>query len=307
MVRRAGTDVVVLVVVTLAVAAAVVAAPAPAPAASRREAVVLRAVENMYSGPSAEKDVVSQAFLGQVVGVIEVKGAFARIETPDGYQGFIPLAAISRYPGATTPRYAARGTVAEITSLVANVYREPDVTTARPKAKAPLGARLEITDGPLKDRWYEARLPTGEIGFIQKGDVRVMDASAPRPLGGPLDLVATGRRLLGAPYLWGGMTPLGVDCSGFVSLVYRVNGRVLPRDADLQFKDPSATAVERADLAPGDLVFFGRSPEKITHVGLYVDEGRFLDATTYETPVVREDRLDDPHWAEIYQGARRPR
>ena len=148
----------------------------------------------------------------------------------------------------------------------------------------------------------------GGIGrFVQKGDVRVAEATAPRPMGGPSDLVATGRRLLGAPYLWGGMTPLGVDCSGFVSLVYRVNGRVLPRDADLQFADPNATPVERPDLQPGDLVFFGRSKEKISHVGMYVGEGRFLDATTYETPVVREDRLDDPHWSQIYQGARRPR
>jgi cell wall-associated NlpC family hydrolase len=197
--------------------------------------------------------------------------------------------------------------VAEVTSLVANIYRESDVTTARPKARAPLSARLEVTEGPIKDRWYEVRLPNGEIGFVQKGDVRVAEASAPRPPGAPEDLVATARRLLGTPYLWGGMTPLGVDCSGFAALVYRVHGRILPRDAALQFADPSAAPVDRALLQPGDLVFFGRSPEKITHVGLFVGEGRFISATTYETPVVREDRLDDPHWAEIYQGARRPR
>jgi cell wall-associated NlpC family hydrolase len=103
------------------------------------------------------------------------------------------------------------------------------------------------------------------------------------------------------------MTPLGIDCSGFVSLVYRVHGRVLPRDADLQFGDPKAEVVERASLQPADLLFFGRSPSKITHVGMYLGDGRFIDATTYETPVVREDRLDDSHWVALYQGARRPR
>jgi cell wall-associated NlpC family hydrolase len=103
------------------------------------------------------------------------------------------------------------------------------------------------------------------------------------------------------------MTPLGIDCSGFVSLVYRVHGKVLPRDADLQFGDPKAAVVERTDLLPGDLLFFGRTASKITHVGLYLGDGRFLNATTYETPVVREDRLDDIHWTELYQGARRPR
>jgi cell wall-associated NlpC family hydrolase len=103
------------------------------------------------------------------------------------------------------------------------------------------------------------------------------------------------------------MTPAGLDCSGFVSLVYRVHGRILPRDAHLQFKDAESDPVERDRLEPGDLVFFGRAPDKISHVGLYAGEGRFLDATTYETPMVREDRLDDPHWSALYRGARRPR
>ncbi len=81
---------------------------------------------------------------------------------------------------------------------------------------------------------------------------------------------------------------------------------MLPRDADLQFEDPTARAVERPDLHVGDLLFFGRAANKITHVGMYLGDGRFINATTHETPVVREDRLDDPHWTALYQGARRP-
>jgi gamma-D-glutamyl-L-lysine dipeptidyl-peptidase len=276
-------------------------------AAARAEAVVTRTVENMYSAPNADKDVVSQAFLGQTVGILEAKGTFVKVETPDRYQGWIATAALSRYATVATPRYASSGRVADVRSLIANVYRETDVTTARPKAKAPLSARLEVLDGPIQDRWYKVRLPNGEMGFVQKGDVEVRDAATPRSVGSPTDLVATGRRLLGVPYLWGGMTPLGVDCSGFVGLVYRVHGRVLPRDADLQFGDPKAQAVERADLQPGDLVFFGRAASNITHVGMYLGDDRFINATTHETPIVREDRLDDGHWVALYQGARRPR
>jgi cell wall-associated NlpC family hydrolase len=276
-------------------------------AATGAEAVVTRSVENMYSAPSVDKDVVSQAFLGQTVGIVETKGAFLKIETPDRYQGWIPAGAVGRYASATTPRYASKGTVADVRSLMANIYREPDVTTARPKAKAPLGSRLEVLEGPIGDRWYKLRLPSGDAGFILKGDIDVHDAAAARPAGTTADLLATGRRLLGVPYLWGGMTPLGIDCSGFVGLVYRVHGHVLPRDADLQFGDPTAAVVERADLLPGDLLFFGRAASKITHVGMYLGDGRFINATTYETPVVREDRLDDDHWVALYQGARRPR
>jgi cell wall-associated NlpC family hydrolase len=290
-----------------ALGGSVLCVAANADSAARAEAVVTRTVENMYSAPTLEKDVVSQAFLGQTVGILETRGAFVKVETPDRYQGWIPAGALTRYPSAATPRYAFKGTVAEVRSLWANVYREADVTTARPRSKAPLGARLEVVKGPLQDRWYEVRLPNGEAGFVQQGDILVHDAASPLPAGAAADLVATGRRLLGVPYLWGGMTPLGLDCSGFVSLVYRVHGRVLPRDADLQFRDPRADVVARADLLAGDLLFFGRAPDKITHVGMYLGAGRFLNATTHETPVVREDLLDDVHWAALYQGARRPR
>jgi gamma-D-glutamyl-L-lysine dipeptidyl-peptidase len=280
---------------------------ASARAAARAEGVVTRSVENMYSAPSADQEVVSQAYLGQTVGIVAARGTFLKIETPDRYQGWISAGAVSRYPTATTRRYASSGTVADVRSLISFVYQQADVTTARPRTKAPLGARLEVLAGPIQDRWYKVRLPTGEAGFVQTGDVFVHDAAATHSVGTIADLLATGRRLLGVPYLWGGMTPLGLDCSGFVSLVYRIHGRVLPRDADQQFADAKAAVIERADLEPGDLLFFGRTAGKITHVGMYLGDGRFISSTTYETPVVREDRLDDAHWTALYQGARRPR
>ena len=151
------------------------------------------------------------------------------------------------------------------------------------------------------------RLPSGDTGYVQAGDVKAVDPAAPRRRGSPEDLVATARRFLGVPYLWGGMTVHGIDCSGLVSRVYHANGSDLPRDADQQFADPDADPVEAPALRPGDLLFFGSDAKNITHVGLYAGDGRFIDATTHETPVVREDRLDDPHWSSIYQGARRPR
>lgn len=281
-------------------------APPPSPGPPG-QALVVAAVENLYAAPSAEAEVASQALLGQTVTLLEERGAFARVETPDRYQGWLRRGALVAYAGADAPRYAARGRVAEVVSLFANVYREADVTTARPKLVAPFTARLEAQDeAPAGEaRWLRVRLPSGEAGFVQAGDVRVTDAAAPRPQPTGPELVAQARRFLGLPYLWGGMTPAGIDCSGFVAAVYRAGGRVLPRDADLQFADPAARPVERAALEPGDLVFFGR--DAVSHVGLYAGDGRFVHATTHERPVVQESRLDEPHWAEIYRGARRPR
>ena len=276
-----------------------------APADDRREAVVLLPVENMYSHPDPGTDVVSQAVIGQLVAVLATEADFARIETPDHYPGWIRQAALLSYPGPSGPRYGTRGTLAEVVSLVANIYKEPSVTSARPLSQAPLGARLEVASAPEKGGWCRLRLPDGASGFIQAGDIREREAGAPTPRASPAELVATARRLLGLPYLWGGMTPWGLDCSGLVGLVYHAHGVTLPRDADLQFEDPRAQVVQRRHLRPGDLVFFGRG--KVTHVGLYVGGGRFINATTHTTPTVREDALDDPHWSALYRGARRPR
>jgi hypothetical protein len=271
------------------------------------EAVVTVAVENMYAAPDESVEMVSQATLGQVVEVLDRSGTFARVRTPDGYEGWLRRDAVVEYADPETPRYARAGRVVEVTSLMAYVYREADVTSVRPRTRAPLATRLEVAGGGPGERWLAVRLPSGGTGYVQTGDVQPVDLAAPRRRGSPEEVLATARRFLGVPYLWGGMTAHGVDCSGFVSRVYHANGVVLPRDADLQFHDPNSVPVERGALQPGDLVFFGRDPGDVTHVGLYLGDGRFINATTHETPVVREDRLDDPHWSPLYQGARRPR
>jgi cell wall-associated NlpC family hydrolase len=290
---------------SLAALALIVIEAAAASAAERREAVVLATVENMYSRPDESADVVSQAVLGQIVGVVETQGEFARIETPDRYPGWITRRALRVYGNAAEPRYASRGALVEVVSLIANVYREPDVTTARPKTQATLGVRLELAQRDAKEGWHAVRLPAGDTGYIHAGDVSVTDAATPPKRAAGEELVGTARRFLGLPYLWGGMTPLGLDCSGFVAQVYRTGGVVLPRDADLQFDDRNARPVERAELRPGDLVFFGR--RKITHVGVYAGDGRFVHATTHATPRVQESRLGEPYWSALYRGARRPR
>ena len=284
------------------------AAQAPAPAA-RAEAVIVSPVENMYARPDAASAVVSQALLGQIVTVVEDKDGFAQVETPDQYRGWLAEGAIFRYRDPGAPRYARTGTIADVVALMANLYRDPDVTTARPKSQAPLATRLEVVsaaalpEGHEGERWVTVRLPTGERAYVQRGDVRLGEAGAVRAPGSGNDLLATARRFTGVPYLWGGMSSRGLDCSGLVSRVYAANGFDLLRDADIQFSDPRGRAVTRDALEPGDLLFFGKT--KATHVGLYAGNGRFLSATTHETPAVHEDSMDDPYWAPRFLGARR--
>lgn len=111
--------------------------------------------------------------------------------------------------------------------------------------------------------------------------------------------------LVGTPYRNGGNTPAGgFDCSGLVGYVFAdAAGISLPRTA-AEIARADAVTVDRDELESGDLVFFHGRGRQVTHVGIYVGEGRFVHAPN-RGGTVRLDRLDDTYWREHYSGARR--
>jgi cell wall-associated NlpC family hydrolase len=98
----------------------------------------------------------------------------------------------------------------------------------------------------------------------------------PAPVDG--EPLAVAREYLGAPYLWGGLTSQGIDCSGLVHMAYRRLGRIVPRDADQQ--EDAGTEVE--ELRPGDLITYGEPGEAADHVAFWLGEGRILHSTGRE-------------------------
>jgi cell wall-associated NlpC family hydrolase len=267
--------------------------------------VVVVSVANMYSGPSDKNDVVSQAIYGSDVGLVVARGEWSRIQTSDHYKGWVPSRQIRIL--LTGNGYAKSGPTVQVESLFANIYAEPDIMKHKPVVTVPYETRLELVsdtkvkDGkPAPEGWLQVHLPDLRNAWVQAGDV----VADPKSLSIP-ESIELAKRFLGIPYLWGGRSSFGFDCSGFTQMLLRARGINMPRDADQQAAWNGVTAVERKHLQPGDLLFFGSSPKQITHTGMYIGDGQFIHDTTNGHPVVQISRLDDEPWTKLLVACRR--
>ncbi|WP_094604692.1 hypothetical protein SPSIL_020770 [Sporomusa silvacetica DSM 10669] len=114
-------------------------------------------------------------------------------------------------------------------------------------------------------------------------------------------IIQTSMRYRGVPYVFGGTSPDGFDCSGFTRYVFAQSGVYLPRMADEQFEVGRHVSYGR--LQPGDLVFFSTYTSGASHVGIYIGDSRFISATS--SSGVKIDSLDSGYWGSCYIGARR--
>ena len=263
--------------------------------------VVIVPVANMFSRATLDADVVSQAIYGTAVTPLEEKEGWVRVKTPDDYPGWMETAAIRRR-AVDEKLYASSGKIAHVDSLSANLYREASVTRHAPMITVPFETRLEvIAQGEGRSQnWFQVHLPDGRSSWIQAGDVTV----DPKPLDIE-NCITLAKKFLGVTYTWGGMSSFGYDCSGFMEMLIRHRGILMPRDAALQAGWSGAVKVERNELQPGDLLYFGASTARITHTGMYIGNGEFIHDTTNTHPMVQISRLDDQPWTKLLVVARR--
>ncbi len=267
-----------------------------------RSLAIAVSVADVRREPGAAAELVTQALIGaQAIPLEEAPGGWTRIRLVD-YTGWTRTESLAA-PARSTARMAV------VTATQAPLY-----ATARGMAivgEVFATSVLPITSAGQRATSGRVRvaLPGKRVAWIEADSVDERPSDEPFPLRGAESAVALARRLLGTPYLWGGITAKGVDCSGLAQLACREGGDIIPRDADQQYA-AMTYVVERADVQFGDLVFFA-SGGAITHVGIALANMTLLHASgSGESVIITSlDPAEGGYSARLagmYAGARRP-
>jgi hypothetical protein len=219
--------------------------------------------------PSDSAEMVTQLLLGDTFEILESRNGWELIRiTFDGYEGWIDK---KQYLPLKSSEFESIQRSPQAISLEL-VYHSKDSN----------GEPLLIAFGSNLPGFNGSTFSIGEKSFIFSGKSILSDKK-----NNPAYIVKTALSLVNIPYQWGGRSPFGIDCSGFVQLVCKVNGINLPRDAS----DQSAigTTIDFvAEAQPGDLAFFDNSEGSIVHVGILVTPNRIIHASG----MVRLDMFD---------------
>ncbi|MGG1632873.1 NlpC/P60 family protein [Rossellomorea sp. NRS-1567] len=218
-----------------------------------------------------ENRIQSQALFGQEVLVMEEEDGWSHVIIPDqatskdnqGYPGWVPSAQLSLGELTQTDTYAI------VISKFTNLINEGD------EVELALSFQTILPVVKEHDHVIEVVTPLG-TRFLKQKDVIISTTKVNDQKGSGQDIVNSGKTFLDLPYLWGGMTSYGFDCSGFSYTMCKANGYLIPRDANDQAKAGKEVALDQ--LEPGDLLFFAYEEGKgsIHHVGIYHGDGKMI-------------------------------
>jgi hypothetical protein len=241
--------------------------------------IAASSVADVRRSPLHAAELVTQLVYGDGVTPLKTEGEWYLLRLDDGYIGWVRSWHLYELSPEDQASYKERARHRVATNHAVVLHGPDDASL--PVTDLVIGTPVEVR-GCGKRGWRAARLPDGKEGFLASRSIEKIPV---RKRISRRRLSATGMRFLGIPYLWGGSTPKGFDCSGLIQRIYRLNGVVIPRDTDLQSRvgrekpaNSTDTAAAVPVLATGDLLFFGKTPSSISHVAMYLSEGLFLHA-----------------------------
>jgi SH3-like domain-containing protein len=244
-------------------------------------ALVNLSVCNIRSNPDHPAELSTQALMGTPVKVYKEQGGWYLIQTPDEYLGWVDDDGLALKTAAEMQEWtkSKKMIYKNISGLV---YSDKNLTQVLSDAVA--GNVFELINE--SDKYFEVKLPDGRQGFIKSNEAEDFDKWFSKLTFDAESIISFGKNMIGFPYLWGGTSVKGIDCSGFMKTIHFLNGLILPRDANQQalIGDEIQFDSEFSQLKPGDLIFFGRKgnevrPERITHVGIYLGNKKFLHSS----------------------------
>ncbi len=218
-------------------------------------------VANLYKEPIYQSEILTQGLLCENVDILEHENEFIRICQTDGYESWISSYQISEQLCTTGKQVVVR-------KHFLTIYK--DKKMSHPLKDAVIGCHLIAVDED--ETFYRIFLPTGELGWAKKkyfGTFPDFSADA---------VINLAREFLGYQYFWGGKTPKGFDCSGFVQSVFSLLGKQISRDAGMQAKEGFHLSNTWHGAHASDLLFFGSSKDEISHVGISLGNNKFIHA-----------------------------
>jgi cell wall-associated NlpC family hydrolase len=237
--------------------------------------LVKLSVANLRTKPAHAEEMATQALMGTPVKILEEKGEWSLVQTPDLY-----IAWANR--GAIIPKTA--GEMANWKKSKRYIYNQLNgFAFSAPDKKAMPITDLVICDlfevtGETKG-YLQVLLPDGRTAYVKKNECISFQEWTTRPFD-ISSVLSTARQMMGIPYFWGGTSSKAVDCSGFTKTAYLSQAVVLARDASQQVRyGEHPDFSDYRNLQPGDLIFFGSSAQRVTHVALYLGNGLFIHAS----------------------------
>ena len=252
--------------------------------------VINISVANLRSKPKHSSELATQATLGTPVKILKKEGEWYYIQTPDKYLSWVDEGGITVM---TDKRFMAWKTSDKVVYNNTYGFSYEDETEKETISDLVAGDVLEVVK--RTDAHFVAAYPDGRIALVKHTEAKGFSKWITSMNVTPDDLVATSKTLMGVPYLWGGTSTKGVDCSGFTKTIYFLNGMVIPRDASQQVHTGKQIDETQnfENLKKGDLLFFGRkatdtTKEKVVHVGMWIGNHEFIHASN----LVRVSSID---------------